>query len=162
MPPVNPAAALYAAPLSDLIVLLLKQLQRLLAERGAALTTAQMAALAAAAADHAPLPPPDILPALRHIVAESETVLREQFQLSYAAALATTMDTLGGWHTTADFLALAGAKSNAELRISAAATLLLCLGDASARHHLETLIAHDAGLDDVEAVLAKRALAHRL
>jgi hypothetical protein len=68
------------------------------------------------------------------------------------------MNAIGGWESTADFLELANTKSNAELRISLGASLLAFFGDKRAAEQLFTVIELDAGIEDVDALIAKRAL----
>jgi hypothetical protein len=157
----NPADALHSAPVSDLVVLLLKQFRRLLNQHDISLTTAQMEQIGAqvASGTHAP-DAVALVAALHALVAESESVLRDRFDLSYAQSLASDMNSIGGWETTADFLEIANHKSNAELRISAGASLLVFLGDTRYAEHLFTAIADDAGMMDVDAMFAKRALSH--
>ncbi len=121
MLPPNPADKLNAAPVTDLIELLLKQFRRILADRQIDLASDDMRAIAEAAAAHRPLPPlaERVMPALIDAVDESQALLRERFGLSFGDSLAADMQTIGGWQTTADFLDIANEKSNAELRITA-------------------------------------------
>lgn len=85
-------------------------------------------------------------------------MLLDEFGFTFAESLSRTMDAVTGWHSTADFLARAADKSSAELRISTAALLLAFLGDASVRGLIETIRDADAEAQDVEGVLAVRAL----
>ena len=159
MPINNPAKALEQAPLNDLILELLKQFKRLLAERNVELTHNAMQTIAQQAASGQDVPQrAELQAALRDIVAESVQVLQERFDLNFAQALATP--SVDGWQTTAEFLELHNIKSNAELRISAGATLLALLGDAHHAGHLLTVIRQDAGTNDVDAVFARRGLSH--
>jgi hypothetical protein len=161
MPP-SPAHALLEAPLNELIAVLYKQFNRLLAQGGVLLSTQEVAALAAAAADRQPLPPTAerVRERLAELIHESEQELRTRFQMSFAQALASDMSHVHGWETTAEFLELANHKSNAELRISAASSLLLMLGDARFAHHAYAVIDDDNGLMDVDACFARRGLCH--
>lgn len=162
MPLASPADNLLHAPTADVIVLLLRQFKRLLSERDIDLTTDDMEALAKAAADYQSLPGhgATIKIALEEMVTESLNVLREQFKLSFAEALATDMSAIGGWQTTAEFLDIANQKSNAELRVSAGSTLLVLFGEAEFAPLLLDVIVDDAGANDVDGVFARRALAH--
>lgn len=162
MPPRNPAQQLYDVPAQALILDLLKQFKRLLHERQIERSSQQLEALATAAAAHKPLPDGTeaLVATLKTLVAESEAVLHERFGLSFAQSLATDMSSIGGWETTAEFLDVANHKSNAELRISAGSALLLFLGEPRYVAHLFTVLEADGGLDDVDAMIAKRALAH--
>jgi len=156
MPPANPAEQLQHAPIGDLIILLLKQFKHLIAEQGITLTTADIEAIAREIGSV----PPELRAAIAHLVAESVDYLKTRFNLSFAESLAQDMDTIGGWETTADFLEIANHKSNAELRISAGASLLAFLGDTRFADALLAVIAADDGLLDVDAMFAKRALSH--
>jgi hypothetical protein len=162
MPPINPAQTLLDAPLGDIVVLLLKQFKRLLEEQQLALPTAEIERIGQAVVAYAPLPTTSAtLPtALWQLVQASLTVLQTQFQLDFATALHTEMSAIGGWTTTADFLELANQKSNAELRISGGTTLLILLGDARAAPYVLQVVAADRGAEDVDALLARRALCH--
>jgi hypothetical protein len=70
------------------------------------------------------------------------------------------MSDISGWQTTAEFLEIANHKNNAELRISAGTSLMVFLGDVRLAAYLFTVIHNDNGLDDVDAMIAKRALSH--
>lgn len=160
MPP-NTTQPLHTAPISELAVLLLKQFKRLLAEQGLNLTNEHLETLGERCATYQPderIQP--ILDRLAERVAESETELLTRFNRTFEQALATDMTHIGGWQTTAEFLELANYKSNAELRISAGATLMMLFGDGRYSVHLWAVIRQDAGVWDVDASLAKRALCH--
>jgi hypothetical protein len=155
MPPLA-TSPLQTAPLSELTVLLLKQFRRLLAERGVSLTTEDIDAIGTDRAQH--VLASRIVPIVAQLVAESENELHTRFGMIFAQALSTPMDKITGWETTAEFLELANHKSNAELRISAGASLLAFLGDSGYTAHLACVIADDDGRMDVDAVIAQRAL----
>jgi hypothetical protein len=140
----------------------MKQFTRLLAESGVNLTTQHIAKITIDTATNQPLPPDeaDVREGLRNIVAQSENELQGRFGLTFSQALATDMSGIGGWETTADFLELANIKSNAELRISAASSLLLMMGDAYYAAHVLSVIHADNGIMDVDACIACRALCH--
>lgn len=162
MPLSNPADPLREAPVADLVVVLLKQFRRLLAERDIHLTTEAMRQLGAAAASHqAPdAPRRRLIAALDALVGESLAELQTRFGLRFAEALATDMNAIGGWETTAEFLEIANHKSNAELRISSGAALLALLDDVRYADILLAVIEADGGADDADALFARRALAH--
>lgn len=162
MPPANPAEKLLNAPLEDLVGILLKQFKRLFNERGVTLTSAQIDAIAQAAAAKQPLPEPApaLVDILVTLVRESINLLQERFDFSFAESLRRSMDSIPRWETTAEFIEIANEKSNAELRISAGASLLACLGEARFAQHLIEVIVVDEGVNDVDAVFAKRALSH--
>jgi hypothetical protein len=162
MPPHN-NQALLTAPLAELVVLLLKQFRRLLQDNGVTLSTQDMDAIAQSSAQHTPTHQHSALvEALIALVDESEQELMTRFNMSFTQALASDMQTIKGWETTAEFLELANHKSNAELRISAASTLLVFLEDRRKVAHLWVVITEDDGLQDVEALLAQRAICHVL
>jgi hypothetical protein len=154
----NPAEELKKLPLAVLLADLLKQINKpsLLGARGIRLSHEEIEAIAERVeADKA------LCDALLDIVQESIAELKERFGFSYEEALKTQdMSAIGGWETTAEFLELANYKTNAELRISLGASLLAFFGDKRAAEHLWTVIAADAGLNDVDALIAKRALSH--
>lgn len=162
MPAPNPTHSLKNAPLVEIVVLLLRQFKRLLAQAGIDLTTDEMTAIGNAIATSQPLPDKTdaIKVVIADLVSESIALLRERFQRSFAESLATDMKMIGGWETTAEFLEIAEVKSNAELRIAAGAALLALLGETRFADCLVSVMNHDAGLDDVDAVFARRALAH--
>lgn len=159
MPP-NRLAAFQTAPLSELLAVILRQLRRPLSAHGFDLTDSTAAELAAAVASRQPH---DQMPALREalaeIVAESLAVL-EQWGLTFQAALDTPMDAIPGWTTTAEFLALAEAKSNAELRIALGAILLYAIDDHRYAEIVQRLAerADDPAAADFDSILARRIL----
>jgi len=162
MPPVNPSDQLLAAPLADLVAVLLKQFKRLLAERGLTLTTAQIDELGQAAALRAPLPAfAEGLPALLlGLIAESEAALQERLGWTFAQSMSLDMSAVQGWETTGEFIDIANHKSNHELRISAASSLLAFLGEASGRANLWAVLDAEGAVQDVDGAFARRALCH--
>ena len=153
----DPGASLESAGLDDLLVILLRQLRRLLAP--IELTDAQIHKLV----QHLPAAqPPDaqaaaIHDALIEVVGESEAVLA-RWNLSFATSLKTEMGDLPGWKSTAEFIDMANEKSNAELRIASASVLVTALGDLRYVPYLLSAIANDP--QEVETVAARRVLAH--
>lgn len=156
----NPQQALLHAPIGELVVLLCKQFYRLLLERHITLTTHDMQALAQSVRPAQIVGTRDLHDALWAMVGESVQELEARFGLSFAQSLARSMDAIGGWETTAEFLELANHKSNAELRIASASSLLAFLGNAVGVAYLLAIVAADAGVEDVEAMIARRALCH--
>lgn len=147
-----------------LVAILLRQFRRLLAERGADLSETEIDAIGDQAAQKSLTSAriPQIIAATADLVAESETVLA-RWNLSFAKALATPMDKLPVWETTAEFLEVANEKINAEVRISAGSALLLILGDRRNISYLVETVEHDLnrqGWLDVDAAIARRALLH--
>lgn len=153
--------AFFRAPLDELLTVLLRQFRRPLLGAGFPLSDADAAQIAAAMARR---DPPDarmdrLRVALSQLVGESEAVLAG-LGLTFTASLRTEMGDLPGWETTADFLALAEQKANAELRISAGSSLLVLLGERRFGAHLATVMDHAAetGQPDLDTVIAERAL----
>jgi hypothetical protein len=146
------------APLEDLLTILLRQFKRPLASKGVSITDADAVQIASAVSkgDAETETQRAIRTALVDLIAESEGVLA-QWNLSFEQALDTPMDALPGWETTADFLEIANDKSNAELRISAGAALLLALGDDRHAGKLAFLVQRDP--NDTDAQIAARMLA---
>lgn len=149
--------ALDNAPLSDLLVILLRQYKRLLAERGIELTEAAIQTLAHQLAEGTPPDEPAVRTALIDMVEESVAVLARR-NMTFAQALATDMADVPGWTTTAEFLEIANEKGNAELRIASASALLAALGDLRYAEYLLTAIAHEP--HEIETAAAKQVLAH--
>lgn len=155
------AAAYRAAPLDELLTVLLRQFKRLLTGKGLPLSDADAAQIAAALARR---DPPDermerLRAALVALVEESEAVLAG-LGLGFAESLRAEIADLPGWETTADFLALAETKANAELRISTGSALLVLLGERRFGAHLNAVISHAAeiGQPDLDSIIAERAL----
>lgn len=147
---------LRAAPLSDLLAILLRQHRRLLAERGISLTEARIQALAQQMADRAlPDDAAAICEALASIVAESMGTLAG-WNLTFAESLRTDMNAMPGWETTSEFLEIANEKGNAELRIVSGAVLLAALDDLRYTGELLAAIAHDP--DELETIAGRRVL----
>lgn len=151
------SAPLYAAPLNDLLAMLLRQFRRLLAEKGVEMdeVAIKMTAQAACDRENSGENIPALRDALVALVMESEAILA-RWNLTFSQALVTQMDAIPGWESTSDFLEIANEKSNAELRIAAGGTLLAALGDYHYVPHL--LAAIDHAPDEVETIIAKRVL----
>jgi len=150
-------SALANAPLDDLLKILLRQFRRPLVAHGVELAEAEIDSLAADISARAPETPlrANVRAALVAAVAESEAVLA-RWGLSFEQALVTEMDQIPGWETTAEFLALAEEKANAELRIAVGAALLAALGDVRHADKLFALYEHDP--HDPEAQIGQRLL----
>lgn len=147
-----------------LVIILLRQFKRPLSDRDITLSNEQVTVIGDDMAQRRQ-PNADavaVRAALAEIIAESEAVLAG-WDLTFAQSLATEMTDMPGWETTAEFLDVANEKVNAEVRISAGASLMVVLGDAQYAHHLLTAIDYDlrtAGRLDVDAMIARRALLH--
>lgn len=162
MPP-NRAAALYTAPLDELIGVLLRQYRRPLTGQGVSLTDADADALAQTALADEQHPLKEAVRAALVVLVEESAAVLAQWGLAFAESVDTQMDALPGWTTTAEFLALAETKSNAELRIALGALLLLALGD---QRHVDIVRwlaerADQPDYADIDTIVAKRLLALR-
>jgi hypothetical protein len=157
--PANPTERLNTMPLAELLLLVLHQFQRLLAERGVDLDDFDLETLAANIVNSEPDVnfKDKVQAALMDIVAESESVLH-RWDLTFPQALATGMDAIPGWETTAEFIDLANEKNNAELRIATGSALLVALGQHQYADFLRAIIDHDAETGDREAIIARRIL----
>lgn len=157
----SPAAQLSTAPLAELISLLFQQFKKPFVEHDIDTSPEALHRLTDAAAVHQSPPDGDTIRNLLHtIIQESEATLRNDFGFTFAESLQKTMNDVTGWTSTAEFIDRANTKSTAELRISTAALLLAFLGDATFVPHIRTVLADDAGAEDVDGVLAMRALQH--
>jgi hypothetical protein len=153
----NREQALNDAPLSDLLVILLRQYKRLLAERGIELTEASIQTLAHQIAEGSPPDKPDIRAALIDIVEESVALLARR-NMTFVQSLETDMADVPGWTTTAEFLDIANEKGNAELRIASASALLAALGDLRYADYLLAAITHEP--HEIETVAGRQVLSH--
>jgi hypothetical protein len=157
MLPTERANALNDAPLHELLTIVLRQFKRPLASHGVELTDAAAEQIAQhivsqGAPDEAML---SVREAMIQIIAESEGVLA-RWHLTFAQSLATMMDAIPGWESTAEFLDIANEKSNAEIRIAAGAALVTALGDYRFADYLFQLIAYDP--HEPDALIARRVL----
>lgn len=159
--PPNPNDKLGNAPFSDLMRVLLSQFKRLLADNGVMLTADETLEVAQAIANRTSHPKlPVIREVMNTLVKDSLDLLENRWGLTFLKSLYAEMDDIDNWDTTAEFLEIANEKSNAELRISAGASLLVAVGDLSFVPYLINVIHYDRGAMDVDAVFAKRALLH--
>jgi hypothetical protein len=165
MPPTDRTEQLMQVPLQQLVIDLLRQFNKptLLGKHRVSLNKAEMDMIAEAVAHQDTLPTmaQEINAALAQIVQESVAELQTRFGLTFAESLAKIdLSEVSDWQTTAEFLEIANHKSNAELRISAGTSLMVLLGDVRYADYLFSVIDVDGGLDDVDAMIAKRALAY--
>lgn len=157
----SPAAHLSTAPLAELISLLFQQFNKPFVEHNIDTSPDALHRLTEAAAAHQSLPEMETIRSVLHtIIRESEATLRDEFGFTFADSLGKTMNDVTGWTSTAEFIDKANTKSTAELRISTSSLLLAFLGDATFVPHLRTVLADDAEAEDVDGVLALRALQH--
>lgn len=149
-------AAYEAAPLEELLTVLLRQWRRPLAGHGIAYTDAEAAALGAAIARRDDDPRfPALRVALNALVDDSMMELSRWGQ-TYATSLDAPMDDIPGWESTAEFLDVAERKANAELRIGTGSALLVALGEKPAAANLITLVRR--GVADLDSAVARRVL----
>ena len=164
MPLPDRSSQLQTIPAAQLVADLLRQFNKptLLGAYDLVFTKSELDMIAAAAANHEiPQSAETINKAMRQLIQQSLDLLRERFGFTYAESIATTdMGAIDGWETTAEFLEIANEKNNAELRISAGASLMAFFGDLRFAEQLFTVMENDQGLDDVDALIARRALSH--
>ncbi|GAB1420825.1 hypothetical protein MASR2M15_09490 [Anaerolineales bacterium] len=161
MPIPSPATALLSASSEELIHLLLKQFQRLVAEKGTSLSAAEMKQIASDAAlyqENTRIP--TLILALQSLVQDSHQLIANRWKMDFASILTADVASLETWSSTADFLEIANEKSNAELRISAGSCLLAFLGDLAVTPDLMVILHADQGANDVDGIMARRALCH--
>ncbi|MBK8020226.1 MAG: hypothetical protein IPK19_02085 [Chloroflexi bacterium] len=153
-------AAYRTAPLGELLDLLLRQLRRPLIAHGIDLSDADCDRLGREIAGRtlASEQADPLCAALVTLVAESKAVLAA-WGLTYEQSLLTELSAIPGWETTSEFLEVAAEKSNAELRISTAASILAALGDLRDNRLLLFVATGQGGEGaDIEAVIARRVL----
>ncbi len=157
MPRPDRASMAASAPLEDLYTLLLRQFRRPLAAFDVSLTDSDAMTIALDMVRRAPLSAhaQAVRAGLIKVVAESERLLAG-WNLTFEQSLATGMDAMPGWESTAEFLEVANDKSNAELRIAAASVLVAALGDLRYAPHLLYLASGDP--DEMDSTVAERTL----
>ena len=143
-----------AAPFDDIMRLLCRQASEWL-DGGHAAALSSLAAKAESAESEA------AIDALKALVDANLDTLWRRWRLDFAASLAADVTALDDWETTADLLQLANDKAESEKRIVVGAALLTAFGVADYASFLRQVIAHDAGLMDIDAVIAKRVLEAR-
>ncbi|MFZ4813407.1 MAG: hypothetical protein ACOYL5_02640 [Phototrophicaceae bacterium] len=153
-------SAFETAPIPELIEILLRQLRRPLAGVGADLDTPQIQDLAQALAVRAATYDPalGVRAGLARVIEDSRTVLAA-WNLTFVQSLQSDMSALAEhWETTAEFLEIANAKSNAELRIATALALLIAFGTPHAADDVLFLLTH-AEFDPESAAILRRLVA---
>ena len=155
------AAKLQHTPYNDIILIPLHHLRSAIAAQGLTLGADESRELANALATSSPHPKKTaLLQALSCLVNDSLHTLQQRWQLDFATALRTNAADLGSWETTAELLALANEKAEAESQIALGAALLLAAGQREYAKYLIDVIEDDAGALDVDAAIAKRVLLH--
>ena len=160
MTPTNPASQLQEQPIADILRILLLQFQNLFSEHGLETPNSDIPTLARVIADgQVATPQFDQMRAiLKQLISASEKLLQEKWGWSFAESFTTPQ--IPHWETTAELVEFANEKNNAELRISAGSSLLVALGEKDSAIYLLTVIEHDGGVNDADAVIAKRVLQH--
>lgn len=157
----EPARNLATASLGDISLLLLRHFQPQLIERGFPLPSANLPALATAlAAGQRPDKADAIAHELTPLVEASLALLGTRWGLSFAQSLRADAGDVAAWRTTADLLALANDKAEAETCIALGAALLSVLGRRDYARCLVAVIERDAGAGDADARIAGRVLRH--
>lgn len=158
---VSAATGLSRAPISEIILIFLQHFRPILAE--ANLTPGADEARELAGAIAAGRPHVKAEPATRAIAERVDSrldALRSRWGMDYAASLRADMEAIGPWRTTAEFLALANDKVEAETDIALGSALLLAAGRREYARCLLDTLEHDAGALDVDAAIARRILLH--
>lgn len=86
--------------------------------------------------------------------------LQSRWQIDFATSLGADMAAIGPWRTTAEFLALANDKADAETDIALGSALLAAAGRREYARYLLDALEHDAGAFDIDATIARRILLH--
>ena len=157
--PQSLAAQLNNLPFSDVLLILLDSLRPALSAQGITLGADDARDLAAALADgrgHGKAAM--IEEAVVQVVEARLLLLRDSWRMDFPAALRSDLADIGSWQTTAEFLELANAKAEAETQIALGSALLVALGRHNYAKYLFDMIEYDAGDNDVDTHIAKRAL----
>ena len=159
--PDSPAEKLSRAPLCEIFLLLLQHFRASLADAGLTLGADEARALAAAlAAGRTNATTQAVAQHIAGLVDERLSALQARWQVDFAGSLRATMADIGPWRTTADYLALANAKAEAETGIALGAALLTATGRRDYAPRLLDVIAYDDGANDIDAIIARRILLH--
>ena len=159
--PESAATGLSRAPLSEIILILLQHFRPVLAEANLALGADEARELAGAIADSRPhVKAEPVTRAVADCVDSRLDALQSRWRLDFAASLRADMAAVGPWRTTAEFLALANDKAEAETDIALGSALLLAAGRREYSRYLLDALEHDAGALDIDAAIARRILLH--
>lgn len=149
------------APLAEVLLLLLRQLDGALAQRGLSVTASESRDYAVAlAAGERPEYVKDLGAVLVALVEENLMTLRDRLSVDFAGSLAADISKMAVWESTADLLSIAEEKAKAEQEILIASALLVACGRSEYARYLVDVIEDDAGVMDVDAVIARRILLH--
>lgn len=156
----NAIKNLRVAPDDTLIILLLKQFQGLLDEKGVKIDSQSMHSISKEAAERHALSDTgeQIKQSLVDIVDESLNLLGDRFNLTFAKSLTYNANLLTGWKTPMEFQEIIAQKNNAETRIAMGSALLALLGDKRYIEYLFVTLEYEYVRGHMEAMLAMRAL----
>lgn len=159
--PDTAAERLNRAPLGDLIFILLQHFRASLADAGLTLGADEARELAGAmAAGRFHTKAEALTRAVAARVDGCRDALQSRWQLDFAASLRADISDIGPWGSTAEFLALANDKAAAETDIALGSALLAAAGRREYAPYLLDALEHDAGVFDIDAVIARRVLLH--
>ena len=159
--PDSPAEGLSRAPLSEVIFILLQHFRASLAEAGLNLGADDTRELAGAIA--AGQPQARAAAVMQHIADRLNShlaTLQSRWQIDFATSLRADMAAIGPWRTTAEFLALANDKAEAETGIALGSALLVAAGRLEYAPYLLDALDYDAGAFDIDGAIARRILLH--
>ena len=149
------------APLAEILQLLLRQLDDALTHRDDSLATSDSRHLLSALEEAEPSDRlNDLVAVLIRLIEDGLKTLRDRLSVDFAASLAADITQLAAWESTADLLSIANDKAIAEHEIVVASALLVACGRSEYAAYLIDVIEDDAGLKDVDAVIARRILLH--
>ena len=149
------------APIADVLHLLLLQFNQQPMTDGPGLSATESGALVSAlAAGRLSTLTDTLIDALCETVHQSQAELWERWNLDFASSLRADISRSAAWESTADLLQIANDKADAEQRIVVASALLVACGKYDYASFLVDVIKHDAGLMDVDALIARRVLLH--
>lgn len=159
--PESPAEGLSRAPLGEIIFILLQHFRPCLAEASLTLGADEARDLAVAIASGRPhVKAEPVLRATADRVSGQLDALQARWQLDFAASLRAGMAAVGPWGSTAEYLALANDKAEAETDIALGAALLAAAGRRDYAPYLLDVLDYDAGASDIDAIIARRILLH--
>ena len=149
------------APLAEILRLLLRQLDDALTHRDYSLMISDSRQLVFALEAAEPSDRlNDLVAILIRLIEDSLKTLRDRLSVDFAGSLAADITQLAAWESTADLLSIANDKAIAEQEILIASALLVACGRSEYASYLIDVIEDDAGLMDVDAVIARRILLH--
>ncbi|MDE2638546.1 MAG: hypothetical protein OXI30_19435 [Chloroflexota bacterium] len=149
------------APLTEIIFILLQHFRPVLTEADLILGADEARELAGAIAAGRPhVKSEAVTRTIAERVESRLDALQSRWGLGFTASLRADMAAIGPWSSTAEFLALANDKAEAETDIALGASLLLAVGRRGYGRYLLETLEHDDGALDIEAAIARRILLH--